>query len=366
MPNSFLSSKWLWLAVLVLALAAVAGSAIVVFRSQKPNSQDSRFSGQRPFGTEENDSFRGTDIPAPPSGAVGVYKGFWMPCGFYYDYKCQSMSDPKDLKDAGANIASIAPNVKINSRGEAQFDAPMDYIEASMAYWAEKYYQNGLRISLVLEVNFQEEFRRGGGEPGKIPAALAVSPGFLDKYSLVVEEMAKLAEKYKVEIFSPMNEPDLKLGEKIASSWGQEILPKIKKYYHGKILWKAAGSDEKQADVDFSGYDIIGFDPTPGGGNPAPALAAYRVQIKKMIELAKSRAKKHNVPEVMITEFGAWGGAVRWSEENKMLAHRIVFEEGHGKVSGFIALDPPSDLDRGLYGTPSLAEIKTWFKEKLP
>ncbi|MDD5072056.1 MAG: hypothetical protein PHQ42_04985, partial [Patescibacteria group bacterium] len=79
--------------------------------------------------TDQQEFHPSADLPAPPSGAVSVYKGFWMPSGFYYDYKSQSMSDPEDLKDAGANIASIAPNVKINSRGEVKFDAPFSYVE---------------------------------------------------------------------------------------------------------------------------------------------------------------------------------------------------------------------------------------------
>ncbi|MDD5072095.1 MAG: hypothetical protein PHQ42_05190, partial [Patescibacteria group bacterium] len=273
-----------------------------------------------------------------------------------------SMSDPEDLKDAGANIASIAPNVKINSRGEVKFDAPFSYVEQSMDYWARTYYENDIRISLVIELFYQDEFIDGqSGEPKPIPRDIASKPGFLDEYNKIVVDVAKLAEKYQVEMFSPMNEPDLKLGEATASVWGQNILPEVKKYYNGKILWKAAGSDAKTAVVDFSGYDIIGFDPTPGGGDPAASLASYHIQLQEMIALAKARAVKYDVPEVMITEFGVWGGALAFSEEDKMLAHRIVFEEGQGKVSGFIALDPPPDLDRGLKGTLSLEEIKKWF-----
>lgn len=302
------------------------------------------------------------DLPQPPSGTVSVYKGFWMPSGFYFDRKSQSMSDPQDLEDAGANIASIAPNVKINSRGEVKFDAPFNYVEESMDHWARTYYENNIRISLTIEVFYQDEFVEGqSGEPKPIPRAIASQPGFLDEYNKIVVDVAKLAEKYQVEMFSPMNEPDLKLGEATASAWGQKILPEIKKYYKGKILWKAAGSGAAQSVIDFSGYDIIGFDPTPGGGDPAVSLASYHTQLQEMITLAKARAVKYNVPEVMITEFGVWGGALAFSEENKMLAHRIVFEEGQGKVSGFIALDPPSDLDRGLKGTLSLEEIKKWF-----
>jgi hypothetical protein len=353
--------------VLVLAfIIVIVGIVAALIWQGSPRGQQGKDWGQRPGGKEESYDFKvpGTP-PEPPSGKVSVYKGFWMPASFYYDHKGQSMSDAKDLVAAGANIASIAPNIRINAKGEVKFDAPFDYMEQALAYWAKNYYEKGIRISLVIEVSYQDDLNlRPNKAPEGVPHDIASRPGFLDKYNKIVIETAKLAEKYHVEMFSPMNEPDLKLGDVTASSWGQGILPEIKKYYHGKILWKAAGSDGKQAVIDFSGYDILGFDPTPGGGgNPETVLAQYHTQLRKMIELAKARAKKYNVPEVMITEFGVWGGALSFNEENKMLAHRIVFEEGEGKVSGFIALDPPSDLDRGLLGTLSLEEITKWFKK---
>ncbi len=362
--------KKILIIIIGVAVLAIAGFFGYKFfqgpsgQEQQKAGEEKQF-GQKP-GVKDEESGQQTNekIPEPPKGEVAVYKGFWMPCGFYYDHKSQSMSDPRDLKDARANIASIAPNVRINSKGEVKFDAPFDYVEQSLAYWAKNYYENGIRISLVIEVSYQEDLNsRPNGEPKPVPRNIAGRPGFLDEYNKIAVKIAQLAEKYRVEMFSPMNEPDLKLGEATASAWGQAILPEIKKYYHGKILWKAAGSDAKQAAIDFSGYDIIGFDPTPGGGNPAASLALYPSQLRKMIELAQARAKKYNVPAVMITEFGVWGGALAFSEENKMLAHRIVFEEGQGKVAGFIALDPPPDLDRGLKGTASLAEIKKWFEK---
>lgn len=356
-----LSFRKLVLAFIVILIVGIV--AVLVWQGN-PRRQQSKEWGQRPGGPKEEFSNFGTP-PKPPSGKVSVYKGFWMPASFYYDHKGQSMSDAKDLVAAGANIASIAPNIRINAKGEVKFDAPFDYMEQALAYWAKNYYEKGIRISLVIEVSYQEDLNlRPNKAPEGIPPEIASRPGFLNKYNEIVIKVAKLAEKYQVEMFSPMNEPDLKLGEVTASSWGQEILPEIKKYYHGKILWKAAGSDDKQAVIDFSGYDILGFDPTPGGGgDPETVLTQYHNQLRNMIELANIRAKKYNVPEVMITEFGVWGAALSFNEENKMLAHRIVFEEGEGKVSGFIALDPPSDLDRGLLGTLSLEEITKGFKK---
>jgi len=302
-------------------------------------------------------------LPQTPVGEISLYKGFWMPAGFYPDHQGQSMSDPEVLKAAGANIASIAVTPEINAKGETRFEAPFDYIEQSLAYWAEKYYAAGIRLSLVLELRYEEVFVQGGGEPQPIPSNLASQPHFLDQYDLIVEKMAKLAEKYKVEIFSPMNEPDLKLGENIANQWAQAILPVVKQNYSGKILWKAAGGALDKYNTNFKGYDIIGFDPSPGGGPFEQSMATYRQALKNLLNIAQSRAARDNVPEIMVTEFGVWGGALSFTEEQKVLAHRAVFEESQGKVSGFFALDPPSDLDRGLVGTRTLEEVAKWFKK---
>lgn len=329
--------------------------------------------GEAPFGqnlgekqSAPSDSQTNETLPQAPQGSVSVYKGFWMPCGFFPDYKCQTMSSPEDLMSAGANIASIAPNVKINSRGEVKFDTPADYIEQSLAYWAKKYYENNIRISLAIEVTYQDEFTEGpSGEPQPIPRDISSNPDFLTKYNEIVADIAKLAEKYQVEIFSPMNEPDLKLGEKTANTWAQEILPIIKQNYSGKILWKAAGGALDKYDTDFKGYDIIGFDPSPGGGPFEQSMTNYRQVLNNLLSIAQSRATRDNVSEIMVTEFGVWGGALSFTEEQKVLAHRMVFEIAQGKVSGFFVLDPPTDLDRGLKGTQTLQEIKTWFNEKL-
>ena len=311
-------------------------------------------------------------IPQPPTGAVSVYKGFWMPCMFMDD-KCQPMSDAKLLKEAGANIAAFAPTLMINPQGEVSFlreQMPMEeqlkWGDKRVGELAEKYYKEGIRIHLVIDslyVNDFSETTPAGGAPS-FPKSSAEKPGFLDEYNKVVEEVAKIAEKYHVEIFSPMNEPDMKLGEKAASKWGQEVLPLIKKHYHGKVLWKAALIQGAGPNINFKGYDAIGMDPSPGGG-PYGGIEAYDEDIEKMLNDALSWAKRDNVPYVMFTEFGVWGGALSFTEEQKAIAHRIVFEKGQGKVKGFIALDPPADLDRAITGTKTLEEIKTWFKEKL-
>ncbi len=321
--------------------------------------------GQKPEGVQDsgNQPSVPANVPEAPKENITVYKGFWMPCAFIED-SCQALNDAKFLKTTGANIIGIAPNIKINSKGEIS-SFPMDFIEKRISDYAQKYYPEGIRIFISPTLDFAEDLNsRSRGEPRSLPEGLAAKPGFMDKYNLIIEEMAKLAEKYHIEIFSPMNEPDMQLGMKVSSSWGQEILPKIKKNYHGKVLWKAGLAETAGNEISFKGYDVLGLDfSAPGGPEPA-SLNSYKGIVKQITDNGISWAKRDGVKEVAFTEFGAWGGAIKYSEEGKVAAHKVVFEEGQGKINGFIVLDPPPDLgDRSLKGSKTLDEISTWFKK---
>lgn len=319
--------------------------------------------GQRPSGVEEIKTQVSEKVPNPPTDKISIYKGFWMPCHFIGG-NCQSMDDPKLLKEVGANIVGLAPNIKINSKGEVSF-FPMDFVEERLAYFTNRYYPEGIRIFISPELDFTEDLNsRGMGEPRPIPTDVAAKEGFLDKYDVIIEDLAKLSEKYKVEMFSPMNEPDMKLGILVSSNWSQRILPKIKKNYNGKVLWKVGMAAPESGLINFNGYDVLGVDFTAPGGDEAQAVSNYPNIVAKIFDDALSWAKRDSVAEVLTTEFGIWGGAIKFSEDGKVATHRIVFEQGKGKINGFIVLDPPSDLnDRPLKGSKTLEEIKVWFQQ---
>ncbi len=299
----------------------------------------------------------------PPTGPVSVYKGFWMPTAVYYPYDGQTMTDVESVKESGANIVSFGPTVKINSGGGVMYSQPfasLEDVDGQLSKLIEKYYGAGIRVQLAIEVFYEQEFTARGGEPQPIPRPAAEQEGFLDNFNLVVEDMAKLAEKYKVEMFSPMNEPDRKLGAKTASEWGQKILPAIKKHYSGKVVFKGDLSAGAGKDIDFSGYDAIGFSITPRGG----PISGYRKEASDLISSALGWASRDSVPEVIATEFGVWGGASGFDDATKAEAYRIVFEEGKGKLKGFIAFDPPQDQGWSLKQSQKvLEEIKAGFKD---
>ncbi|MFH1211201.1 MAG: hypothetical protein V1645_04790 [archaeon] len=364
----FMLEKRCLVAVLVLAMLFVGCAPQREYGGPpgtQPPSQEGP-PGENPNGPADGSQQtapESLEVTLPPTGDVSIYKGFWMPA-MGFDDSQQSMSGVTALKDAGANIVAIGPNVKINSVGDVKMDAPLDFLDRRLSELTKRYYSDGIRVCLVIETLYVDDFseQTPAGGPTAFPEDIASKPGFLDKYNLMVVDVAKLAEKYHVEIFSPMNEPDMKLGGKVASDWGQQVLPLVRKNYSGKVLWKSTPSADRY-DINFKGYDIIGIDISPGGG--PQSLQTYPQYVGGILDSILSSAERDNVPDVMFTEFGVWGGALSLSEDDKAVAHRIVFEQGKGKVKGFFVLDPPPDLDRSLKGTKTYDEVKLWFKEKL-
>lgn len=325
--------------------------------------------GKSSFGPAKSGRLSGpvrlAKAPRPPSQKVTLYKGFWMPCSFMDD-RCQPMNDVNLLKEMGVNLIGIAPNIKINPKGEIDI-WPLDYTEKRLNEILTRYYAVGIRVFISPELDYTEDFKsRSQGEPRPIPKNVAAQPGFMDKYDEFIVALAKLAQKYQVEFFSPLNEPDMKLGVNVASGWGQQILPKIKENYQGKTMWKvgmAYGGEIQK--INFVGYDAVGIDFTAGGGSESQALANYPQMVDQMIDGALGVAKRDNVPTVMLTEVGVWGGAIQFSEAGKTKVHEIILEQGQGKVTGFVFLDQPPDLRWSLKNTPSMEIIKTWFTQKL-
>lgn len=356
--------------ILIVILLIAAGFLALRFLPQtkgpQPTNrpQQNQGWGQRPEGIQDTGQpIIPAKVPEAPKEKVAIYKGFWMPCSFMED-SCQALNDPKLIKSIGVNIIGIAPNIKINSKGEVS-SFPMDFVEKRISDYAQKYYPEGIRIFISPTLDFAEDLNsRSRGEPRSLPQGLTAKPGFMDKYNLIIEEMAQLAQKYHIEMFSPMNEPDMQLGMVISSAWGQDILPKIKKQYKGKVLWKAGLAETVGKEVDFKGYDVLGLDFSAPGGAETESLAKYPAIVRQIANQGLAWAKRDGVKEVVFTEFGAWGGSIKFSEQGKVTAHKIVFEEGQGKINGFIVLDPPPDLgDRSLKGSKTLDEITTWFKK---
>ena len=207
-----------------------------------------------------------------------------------------------------------------------------------------------------------------GGEPGSIPSSILNK--VLENYEPVVIDLAKIAEEEGADVFAPMAEPDLKMGSATkASKWSQDMLPKIKEVFSGKILWRGDFHDaynKSSKQVDFSGFDIIGFTTLPGG----PGAANIPNVIAGNIDALTKWAEEDGVEEVWISEFGISVDSPQ-SEAGKAKSYQEMFEAAAGKLDGYLLTDIPyagPGKQVGWPGTPlkgSTMEpvVKEWFKK---
>jgi hypothetical protein len=154
-----------------------------------------------------------------------------------------------------------------------------------------------------------------------------------------------------------------------ASKWSQDMLPKIKEVYSGKLLWRgdfhnAYESSGKQ--VDFSGFDIIGFTTLPGG----PGAGNIPNVIAGNIDALTKWAEEDGVDEVWISEFGISVDSPQ-TEADKAKSYQEMFEASAGKLDGYLLTDIPyagPGKQVGWPGTPlkgSTMEpvVEEWFKK---
>lgn len=167
--------------------------------------------------------------------------------------------------------------------------------------------------------------------------------------------MAKIAQKYHFEMFSPMGEPENIFGVKVASSWNQEILPQIRKSYKGKIFYKGDLHKGEGENLNFKGYDVLGIMPYPA--EPLTDIEALRKIIDSNMDRGLAWAKRDGVPQVVVAEHGFKGGNEMWPAENI----GIALEEGSKKLNGVFLSDPLPAVLKTSNGEQIVEEMKRWF-----
>ena len=217
------------------------------------------------------------------------------------------------------------------------------------------YKEEGLAVAIALEPIAVES----RGEPGPIPEKLKDT--FLEDLNEFLPNILEILEETKVEIFSPMNEQDYKLGIDTASEWGQSVLPIIKETFSGKILWKGSlfehVSRNRNIEIDFSGYDIVGFSAFPFSG-----INRYPSEINDFIETISEWANEDGVNQIFISEFGSYE-PVPISPNDEPRAIEIVFEESDSRVDGFFVFDPPRGFGTAIKGSILEDVVKEEFSE---
>ena len=219
--------------------------------------------------------------PVPtPAFEANQYRGFWEP-----GLKDPIAGELGHLKGLGVNTMSFVPSSRPLPDGT--FSTKSDTKQFVIAQIVEAH-DKGVQVYLV--PNFVHP---------TTPTDRSLAETYLENFTPTVLEWADIAEQYGVALFSPGNELDKPFPRDVAAIWLHGIIPKINERYHGLTIAKM----KDVFDMDFSGYDYVGFTNIgrqgPGG-------------VREQVELAQKYAERDGARGVIISEFG-WD--VRFDEE---------------------------------------------------
>jgi len=178
---------------------------------------------------------------SPPGNEVEIYKGCTWGFGL-------TDAQAREMKECGVNTYVIRPGVFMDSEGNTH---ELPFSKQYIIWQIQTAHRNGLQVFLDMKNSYVPIWVIDGGAARfAIPERL--QPTFFEQYNKKVLEYAEIAEKYGVELFSPLSEPDGVFtgpvpcerwnlsGVDKASEWMQEILPKIRERYHGKVVWRGS------------------------------------------------------------------------------------------------------------------------------
>lgn len=263
------------------------------------------------------------------SGEKEIYKGVYMPTlsgsSLREDYRPYSFNLDKAAEN-GINTLAFGPMFYANDKGEVWLVPETKEFLISFIKEAQS---KGFRIWIILEIMFPEpdlsqKFFRGG--PGPIPKEILENTDFIQNLDSAVIEWAKIAGELKIDIFSPLNEADNKLGIEKRVSWLEEIKPKIEEVYSGKICLKG----EWNTSAFNNSYSC--FAPTIETPENEEEKDKLAITINNWAEDAKNRNLKFIIGEI-------WSGPGWKGREKSKKEYAMALETTKGKVDGVFVLD---------------------------
>ncbi len=311
----------------------------------------------------------------PPKTEFTVYKGIVLRAATLPPVTWVVSVPPSfaKMKDAGINIIQIPVYYSVDDEGNFEL-FPMSKELTMMNI--QTAHRNGLRV--FLSTFFMP--RETGPVGAEISSYILRDTDFLERCNQEIVKWAEVAEKYNVELFSPLIEPELQLGvtgPELVYEWAQDILPKVKEVYHGDVVWRGVFSHwlrfwlppkgrwaEPELVADLTGYDYIGTSIFPG-----MELEEYPGHVDRLLDLTTRFAEKY-AKGAMVTEFGLFpsgpgGGPAQphiKTSEDIARVHEITFERAKDRVVGFFV----EDTALVQYDASAEEVVREWYKERLP
>jgi hypothetical protein len=293
-----------------------------------------------------------TPSPAIPIRGVG---------NFRYDL---SPELAKELKDMGVNWIQLILWVQVTDDGKlipfwdslygpsdvARYSGVEGVIRESqrteevMVQRIKEAHENGFKVFLCTyheRIGAHHEYGRG----------LKVDvDSLLRQAKEIALKWARIAEENGVEMFAPRKELQMLVGDRKALEWDDEILPELRKVYHGSLVrgafslynWSKGKFviPAEELPADMSGWDYLGVDLYGNRVNTFEEWAAY---VKRFALKVQELKEKHGLKGAVFEELGYphlgeeafWQDKSLTGDEVLQRLYQIVFEASAGAVEGF-------------------------------
>lgn len=285
------------------------------------------------------------------------FKGIWLTPSPNTTLKQDLLNYATEIKDLGVNIIAMCVPYCVNGdkiepivygpplQGEKRDKFIIEQITTA--------HQQGFAV--FLELNTMHP----GGD-----MEIQNKDKFINEFINESKKWAEIAETYQVELFSPLNEPNLVLTGK-EFEWAQKVLPEIREVYKGEIVLKMGGMGP-ETEGNYSGYDYVAFDIYPY------EVDKWRETVKAALNKMQKIIQTYNLKGGI---FGELGAATKYEEVGQLFAgivvdedtqaqiFQTVFEEAWDQLKGFFitswSINP--DCPYNIRGLKAEEIIKEWY-----
>jgi len=282
------------------------------------------------------------------------FKGVWPAPGETKDL----LAHAENLKELGINMIAISVPYCVNGREIRQelWGPPVfgKTIDDALIELIDEAHKKGFAVFLELNTLGPNcEF------------IIEDKDYFINNFINESKRWAKIAEEHQVELFSPLNEPNLVLmGNEF--EWAKKVLPEVRKVFKGDVAIKMADKGPEKG--NYSGYDYVGFDMYPHD------LSKWRKNLNDAVIKMNSIIRNYSLTGGFFGELGAStkrensqlfaGVVVNESEQAEVF--KTAFEVAWNETKGFIIMTlsySNPDATYNFHGLEAENVIRKWFNK---
>ncbi|MBM73794.1 MAG: hypothetical protein CMK59_00220 [Proteobacteria bacterium] len=242
---------------------------------------------------------------------------YFGPLVFQMIPQSQTFQTPEDISELGMNTASLRFNIPFDQHGHIRFPYQRQGLRyesledaiCQMGNLIHEFKSKGFTVLLSGEPHYHDKIEWMELHPdwdGDFTSVTGFDTEeqietFISEQGPIMEAMAEMAEKYSVDMVSPISEADRYFEPEPSERFMDLALPYFQDY-EGELLWQVFGHELREPDLmdsafrfDFTQFDKVGL-ALIGCDNPRYEWDFY-------IEILETWANEDNVP-LMISELG--------------------------------------------------------------